>query len=111
MATFEHPFLPNAGAPIRKIMLDAIGIASIDELYSDIPSQVRTNRPLKVDWLPSEQEVKGHIDHMLAENKSARDMPVFLGAGIYDHYLPAAIKTIFIRSELLKSLTSYLVNN
>src|SRR3989442_6294095 len=107
MVTFEHPFLPNAGAPIRKIMLDAIGIASIDELYSDIPSQVRTNRPLKVDWLPSEQEVKGHIDHMLAENKSASDMPVFLGAGIYDHYLPAAVKAILARPEFQTSYTPY----
>ena len=83
METFDHPFLPNSSAPIRKIMLEAIGVASIDELYSDIPSQVRTNRPLKVDWLPSEQEVRSHIDRMLADNKSASDMPVFLGAGIY----------------------------
>src|SRR5713226_8110812 len=79
MATFDHPFLPNASAPIRKMMLEAIGVATIDELYSDIPSQVRTNRALKVDWLPSEQEVKNHVDRVLAENKSANDMPVFLG--------------------------------
>src|SRR2546421_1281841 len=107
MATFDHPFLPNAGAPIRKIMLEAIGVASIDELYSDIPSQVRTNNGLKVDWLPSEQEVKGHIDQMLAENKSASDMPVFLGAGIYNHYLPAAVKAILARTEFQTSYTPY----
>jgi len=92
MATFDHPFLPNAGAPIRKTMLEAIGVASIEELYSDIPAQVRTNRPLKVDWLPSEQEVKSHVDRVLGENTSASDMPIFLGAGIYNHYLPAAVK-------------------
>jgi glycine dehydrogenase subunit 1 len=107
MATFDHAFLPNSGAPIRKLMLDAIGVASIDELYSDIPSQVRTNRPLKVDWLPSEQEVKGHIEHMLSENKSASDMPIFLGAGIYDHYLPAAVKAILARAEFQTSYTPY----
>src|SRR5713226_4442474 len=107
MAMFDHPFLPNSGAPIRKMMLEAIGVASIDELYSDIPTQVRTNRPLKVDWLPSEQEVKSHVERMLSENKSAADMPVFLGAGIYNHYLPAAIKAILARTEFQTSYTPY----
>jgi glycine dehydrogenase subunit 1 len=107
MATFDHPFLPNAGAPIRKMMLEAIGVASIEELYSDIPAQVRTNRSLKVDWLPSEQEVKSHVDRVLGENKSASDMPVFLGAGIYNHYLPAAVKSILSRTEFQTSYTPY----
>ena len=107
MATFDHPFLPNAGAPIRKIMLEAIGVDSIDELYSDIPSQVRTDRALKVDWLPSEQEVKSHIDNVLAENKSASDMPIFLGAGVYNHYLPAAVKAMLARTEFQTSYTPY----
>src|SRR5881296_2844251 len=107
MATFDHPFLPNASASIRKMMLEAIGVASIDELYSDIPSQVRTKRALNVDWLASEQEVKNHIDRVLAENKSASDMPVFLGAGIYNHYLPAAVKAILARTEFQTSYTPY----
>ena len=107
MATFDHPFLPNSGAPIRKVMLEAIGVASIDELYSDIPTQVRTNRPSKVDWIPSEQEVKSHVERMLAENKSASDMPIFLGAGIYNHYLPAAVKAILARTEFQTSYTPY----
>ena len=107
VAAFDHPFLPNAGASIRKMMLEAIGVASIDELYSDIPTQVRTNRPLKVDWLPSEQEVKNRVDHLLAENKSANDMPVFLGAGIYNHYLPAAVKSLISRTEFQTSYTPY----
>ncbi len=107
MATFDHPFLPNAGAPIRKMMLEAIGVASIEELYSDIPAQVRTNRSLKVDWLPSEQEVKSHVDRVLGENKSAVDMPIFLGAGIYNHYLPAAVKSILSRTEFQTSYTPY----
>ncbi|TMI06516.1 aminomethyl-transferring glycine dehydrogenase subunit GcvPA [Candidatus Bathyarchaeota archaeon] len=107
MATFDHPFLPNAGPPIRKMMLDAIGVASIEELYSDIPAQVRTNHPLKVDWLPSEQEVKSHLERVLAENKSASDMPIFLGGGIYNHYLPAAVKAILGRTEFQTSYTPY----
>ena len=107
MATFDHPFLPNAGAAIRKMMLEAIGVASIEELYSDIPARVRTSRSLKIDWLPSEQEVKSHVDRVLGENKSASDMPVFLGAGIYNHYLPAAVKSILSRTEFQTSYTPY----
>ena len=88
-------------------MLDAIGVASIDELFSDIPLKVRTTRLLKIDWLPSEQEVKSHIDQSLAENKSTIDMPTFLGAGMYNHYLPAAVKAILARTEFQTSYTPY----
>lgn len=88
-------------------MLDTIGVKSIDELFSDIPAEVRTNRSLRVDWLPSEQEVKNHIDRLMAENKSAIDMPTFLGAGMYNHYLPAAVKAILARTEFQTSYTPY----
>ena len=107
MATFDHPFLPNSGSSVRKSMLDAIGVASIEELFSDIPTQVRTNHPLRIDWLPSEQEVKGHIDRLMSENKSSVDVPIFLGAGMYNHYLPSAVKAILARTEFQTSYTPY----
>ncbi len=107
MAVFDHPFLPNAGEPIRKKMLEVIGVSSIEELFSDIPIQVRTNRSLKVDWLASEQEVKSHVDRLLSENRSANDIPVFLGAGMYNHYIPAAVKAILGRTEFQTSYTPY----
>ncbi len=107
MAGFDHPFLPNASVPVRKKMLDAIGVSSIDDLFSDIPSQVRTNRSLRVDWLASEQEVKSHVDKLLGENRSANDIAVFLGAGLYNHYLPAAVKAILGRTEFQTSYTPY----
>ncbi len=107
MAVFDHPFLPNAGEPIREKMLEVIGVSSIEELFSDIPEQVRPNRSLKVDWLASEQEVKSHVDRLLSENRSANDIPVFLGAGMYNHYLPAAVKAILGRTEFQTSYTPY----
>src|SRR5207245_3470536 len=70
-------------------------------------SQHRPNNGVYVDCLPTEQDVKGHIDQMLAENKSASDMPVFLGAGLYNHYLPAAVKAILARTEFQTSYTPY----
>src|SRR3989442_2005904 len=47
------------------------------------------------------------MDRMLADNKSASDMPVFLGAGIFNHYLPAAVKAILARTEFQTSYTPY----
>ncbi|HEX4921804.1 MAG TPA: glycine dehydrogenase, partial [Candidatus Bathyarchaeia archaeon] len=107
METKSHPFLPNASPETRKTMLDAIGIHSVDELYSDIPSKVRLNRPLKIDGYYSELEVRERIEKLLQRNKSAADYDSFLGAGIYNHYIPAAVKSIMSRTEFQTSYTPY----
>src|SRR5947209_11080376 len=88
-------------------MLKTIGISSLDELYSDIPREVRLNRPLKVDGFPSEQQVRSNIEQLLKENKSGSDYSSFLGAGIYNHYIPAAVKAIVSRTEFQTSYTPY----
>src|SRR5256886_7746106 len=88
-------------------MLKTIGISSLDELYSDIPREVRLNRPLKVDGFSSEQEVRSNIEQLLKENKSGSDYTSFLGAGVYNHYIPAAVKSIVSRTEFQTSYTSY----
>lgn len=88
-------------------MLDAIGIHSVDELYSDIPSKVRLNRPLRIDGYYSELEVRERIEKLLQRNKSAADFDSFLGAGIYNHYIPAAVKSIMSRTEFQTSYTPY----
>src|SRR5206468_2395147 len=88
-------------------MLKTIGISSLDELYSDIPREVRLNRPLKVDGFASEQEVRSNVEQLLKENKSGSDYNSFLGAGIYNHYIPAAVKHIVSRTEFQTSYTPY----
>ncbi len=88
-------------------MLKEIGVASVDELYSDIPDQVRVRVPLKVEGSRSEQEVRTQIESLLGENRSALDDSLFLGAGIYNHYIPAAVKAITSRTEFLTSYTPY----
>src|SRR5437016_4709935 len=88
-------------------MLRVIGIGSLDELYSDIPREVRLNRPLKVEGFPSEQEVRSNVEQLLKENKSGSDYDSFLGAGIYNHYIPAAVKAIVSRTEFQTSYTPY----
>src|SRR5437773_10841120 len=98
LAQTGHPFIPNSSDQLRTSMLKTIGISSLDELYSDIPREVRLNRPLKVDGFSSEQEVRSNIEQLLKENKSGSDYDSFLGAGIYNHYIPAAVKAIVSRT-------------
>src|SRR5205807_9258162 len=69
--------------------------------------EVRLNRPLKVDGFASEQEVRSSIEQLLKENKSGSDYNSFLGAGIYNHYIPAAVKAIVSRTEFQTSYTPY----
>ncbi len=103
----SHPFIPNAAPEIRDKMLKAIGVESIEELFADIPTEVRLDRPLKVEGGYSEQEVRAHIEDLLKLNKSASDYSSFLGAGFYNHYIPAAVKTIMSRTEFQTSYTPY----
>ncbi len=102
-----HPFIPNASPEIRKTMLESIGVETIEDLFSDIPKKVRLNRPLKVEGFLPEQEVRSRIEQLLQQNKSAVDYSIFLGAGIYNHYIPAAVKMITARTEFQTSYTPY----
>src|SRR2546428_4747440 len=88
-------------------MLAAIGVGSIEELYSDIPSEVRVSHPLKIPAFNSEHEVLTHIEALLSQNQSTKEIPTFLGAGIYNHYVPAAVKAIVSRVEFQTAYTPY----
>lgn len=84
-----------------------IGIENIDELYSDVPELLMLNRRLNLPRPTSEYEVKRHVELLLAKNKTSQDMPVFLGAGCWPHYVPAVVENIIQRTELLTSYTPY----
>jgi glycine dehydrogenase subunit 1 len=89
-------------------MMREIGVESIEDLYTDVPAKYRLKKPLN---LPSkglsEYEVERHVEALLSKNTSAHDIPVFLGAGCWPHYVPAVVKEIVQRSELLTSYTPY----
>src|SRR3954465_9660654 len=91
----------------RQEMLDAIGVASIDELFAGIPEAVRLGRPLDLPAGMPEQEVHAHMAALAARNTSADDEVTFLGGGMYDHYVPALIDSILARSEFLTPYTPY----
>jgi len=89
-------------------MLAAIGVGSLQEIFErQIPEPVRLGRPLDLpDGLP-EQDVYEHLRALAARNTSAEDELSFLGAGMYDHYVPALIDMLMERSELLTPYTPY----
>jgi glycine dehydrogenase subunit 1 len=89
-------------------MLAAIGVGSVKELFDrQIPEAVRLDRALELpDGLP-EQEVYEHLRELAARNTSAEDELSFLGAGMYDHYVPAIIDMLMERSEFLTPYTPY----
>ncbi|MBV9049555.1 MAG: aminomethyl-transferring glycine dehydrogenase subunit GcvPA [Solirubrobacterales bacterium] len=91
----------------RREMLAEIGVGSIEELFADIPQTLRLDRPLALGAASSEQEVFEELRALAARNVSADDELSFLGAGMYDHYIPALVDSIIERSEFLTPYTPY----
>ncbi len=89
-------------------MLDAIGVDSVQELFDrQIPPAVRLDRALELPDGQSEQDVFAHLSQLAARNTSAEDELSFLGAGMYDHYVPAIVDMLMERSEFLTPYTPY----
>jgi glycine dehydrogenase subunit 1 len=89
-------------------MLAAIGVSSVQEIFErQIPEGVRLDRPLALPEGMGEQEVYEHLRALAARNVSAEDELCFLGAGMYDHYVPAIVDMLMERSEFLTPYTPY----
>ena len=88
-------------------MLAAIGVERVDDLFADIPEALRLDRPLDLPEGQAEQEVFAHLRELAIRNTSADDEVSFVGAGMYDHYVPALIDQILSRSEFLTPYTPY----
>jgi len=104
----SHPYIPNSVADTKQEMMRELGIESIDELYADVPEKYRLKKALNLPQRGlSEFEVKRHVEALLSKNRSCTDMPLFLGAGCWPHYVPAVVQEIVSRSEFLTSYTPY----
>jgi glycine dehydrogenase subunit 1 len=88
-------------------MLDAIGVGSLDDLFADVPEGVRLGREIDLPDGRSEQEVYDHLSALAARNVHCEAEVSFLGAGMYDHYVPALVDTLLGRSEFLTPYTPY----
>ena len=98
----QYPYIPNSNEAVRKEMLDFIGAKSVEELYSFIPDEVRMKKLLDLpEPCTSEMQLKKHTDGILAKDSTCAENLNFLGAGCYDHYVPAVCDEINGRSEFL----------
>ena len=88
-------------------MLAKIGVGSVEDLFEPIPASLRLNRALDLPDGMSEQDVYDHLAGLAARNRHAEEEITFLGAGMYDHYVPALIDSILARSEFLTPYTPY----
>ncbi len=87
-------------------MLQFLKLKSVEELFSDIPHDVRIDG-LKLPDGMNEMELKRNLEDLMSANKDATSRPSVLGAGIYHHYIPSAVKTIVMRGEFITSYTPY----
>jgi glycine dehydrogenase subunit 1 len=88
-------------------MLAAVGVASQEELYAEIPAAVRLRTPLDLPAGISESELFADLRRLAAANQPAGAMISFLGAGAYDHYVPAVVDAVTGRSEFATAYTPY----
>ena len=91
----------------REAMLDAIGVASIDDLFEQIPEGVRFERALDVPEALPEAALVRHLEELAARNADTSRELSFLGMGIYDHYVPAIADAFLSRGEFLTAYTPY----
>lgn len=101
-----HPYLPLT-VEDQELMLKSIGINSIDDLFEDIPKEVRLSKGLNINPSMSEIEVENYMNKLANLNKNCEELVCFLGAGAYDHYIPSIIKHLVGRSEFYTAYTPY----
>ncbi|MCK9614773.1 MAG: aminomethyl-transferring glycine dehydrogenase subunit GcvPA [Candidatus Omnitrophica bacterium] len=100
------PYILNTENDIKE-MLRVVGVASLDDLYKHLPSQIRLKNELNISSGLSEYELKQFVTSLAAKNKTINSFNSFLGAGLYDHYIPSALKPLISRAEFLTAYTPY----
>ncbi len=88
-------------------MLDAIGAASVDDLFARIDPRHRLDRPLDLPAAMSELELLGELDRLASANRGCDALSCFLGAGAYDHFVPTAVDDLATQSEFVTAYTPY----
>ena len=100
------PYIYNTPEDQRE-MLDAIGAASVEELFAPIPDELKLNRPLDLPPALSELELDQHLRQLASVTRHAGQLVCFLGGGSYDHFVPAVCDMVGSRSEFYTSYTPY----
>ncbi|HEY3425540.1 MAG TPA: aminomethyl-transferring glycine dehydrogenase subunit GcvPA [Negativicutes bacterium] len=91
----------------RQAMLTAMGIATVSELFSDVPASLRLGRSLCLPAALSEPDLVKHLRSLADANINLQEYICFLGAGAYDHYIPSVVEHVIRRSEFYTAYTQY----
>src|SRR5690625_1473412 len=102
----EFRYLPMTDAD-KQEMLETIGVQSTEELFSDIPEEVRLKEKLNLKLPANEAQLKKELIRMANKNANLIDKASFLGAGVYDHFIPSVVDHIISRSEFYTAYTPY----
>ncbi len=105
VTNFQSHYIPNTIAE-QDDLLAAVGLSSVDELFSDIPDDYR-NPPLRLPDPMSELEIQRELGEMAGRNRPLASGPSFLGAGSYYHFIPSIVKAVMTRGEFLTAYTPY----
>lgn len=99
----QYKFFPHTEEDI-KLMLDKIGVPSLDALFAEVPEEIRFRRDYDLPSAKSEIEIRNLFGNLGKQNKQ---LTVFAGGGVYDHYTPSIVPYLVSRSEFLTSYTPY----
>ncbi|MBC1444619.1 aminomethyl-transferring glycine dehydrogenase subunit GcvPA [Listeria seeligeri] len=102
----KHRYLPMT-AQDEKEMLDTIGVASIDDLFQDIPEKIRFKRDYNLKPAKSEPALLRELSKLASKNANTTEYASFLGAGVYSHYIPTVVDHVISRSEFYTAYTPY----
>ncbi len=100
------PYIPHTEADTQA-MLATIGVSSIDELFREIPENLRVKGELDLPKALDEHRLMAHMHEIASTNVHMADTVCFLGAGVYDRYIPASVSAIISRGEFLTAYTPY----
>ena len=98
-------YIPHT-PPEREAMLKAVGVSSLEDLFSHLPPEVRISG-LNLPPGLNEMELSAEMARRARKNKSTRDLTCFLGAGAYDHFIPPVVDQLILRGELYTAYTPY----
>ncbi|SDK55363.1 aminomethyl-transferring glycine dehydrogenase subunit GcvPA [Sediminibacillus albus] len=102
----EFRYLPMTEED-KQEMLKTIGIESTDDLFSDVPPQIRFNGSLNIKEPTSEPQLLQELSSLSKQNVNLKSHASFLGAGVYDHYIPSIVDHVISRSEFYTAYTPY----
>ncbi|WP_338028337.1 aminomethyl-transferring glycine dehydrogenase subunit GcvPA [Crassaminicella indica] len=98
----SHPYIPNSVVDVQQEMLKEIGINSLEELHAEIPEEIKLKGNMNLPKpFSSEYELRRHVEGLLKKNKTCKENINFLGAGCWQHYVPAICDEINSRGEFL----------